>query len=124
MAKITKEQVNALDKLLDSPATLKQLGAALVHSMKDQMIPGMEIDKITLPVVESVRESLLSPIADSIDVSVNSVVSVGWSKDLDRIAINDINTRMKGVSKAQAQKVLKTTFPKGIEGGKRIILKK
>jgi len=124
MAKITKEQVEALDKLLDSPATLRQLGAVLVHTMKDQLIVGKDITNITLPVIESVRESLISPVADSVDVSGNSVVSVGWSKDIDKGLQTRINERIKGISKAEAVKVLKTTFPKGIEGGKRINLKK
>ena len=124
MAKITKEQVAALDKLLDSPASLRQLGAALVHSMKDQLIVGKEITSIELPILESRRESMISPVEDSIDVSVNDVVSVGWSKDLDKTLQVRINEELVGLSKFQAAKVLKQAYPKGLEGGKRINLRK
>jgi hypothetical protein len=120
MPKITQQQVDALDKLLDSPATLRQLGAALVHNMKDQLIAGRDIKEVVVKLSDAKQIDFLSPVADSVGVDVNSVVSVGWSKDTSRIERDRLNERLSGMSKLKARSLIKQTLPKGLENGKRV----
>lgn len=119
MPKITQKQVDALDKLLDSPATLQKMGAALVHNMKDQLIAGRDIDEIKLKLTDAARIDIISPIADSVGVGVNDYVSVSWSKDTSSIR-DRLNTKLRGMSKIQARQFIKEVMPKGLENGKRI----
>ena len=119
MPKITQKQVDALDKLLDSPATLQKMGAALVHNMKDQLIAGRDIDEIKLKLTDAARIDILSPIASSVGVGVNDYVSVSWSKDTSSIR-DRLNTQLRGMSKIQARQFIKEVMPKGLENGKRI----
>jgi hypothetical protein len=122
MPKITQKQIDALDKLLDSPSTLQKMGAALVHNMKDQLIAGKEIKEIVLPLTEAPKLDFASPVSDSIGVGVNDYVSVSWSKDIDKVMRDRINEKIKGTSKLQAARVVKQVMPKGLEAGKRIKL--
>lgn len=120
MPKITQKQVDALDKLLDSPATLQKMGAALVHNMKDQLVAGQEINEIKLRLTDAAKVDFFSPIADSVGVGVNDYVSVSWSKDTSRIERESLNTQLKGLSKIRARQIIKQMMPKGLENGKRI----
>lgn len=122
MPRITQKQIDELDKLLKSPATLQKMGAALVHTMKDQLVAGRDINEIKLPLTEAPKVDFASPVSDSIDVGVNDYVSVGWSKDIDDRIRNRINERIKGLSKLQAARVVKEVMPKGLERGKRVRL--
>jgi hypothetical protein len=89
---------DALDKLLDSPATLQKMGAALVHNMKDQLIAGRDINEIKLKLTDAAKIDIISPIADSVGVGVNDYVSVSWSKDTSSIK-DRLNTQLKGMSR-------------------------
>lgn len=120
MPKITQKQVDALDKLLDSPATLQKMGAALVHNMKDQLVAGKEINEIRLQLTDAAKMDILSPVADSIGVSVNDYVSVSWSKDLAPTFRDKINAQLKDATKVQAASLIKQIMPKGLENGKRL----
>jgi hypothetical protein len=119
MPKITQKQVDALDKLLDSPATLQKMGAALVHNMKDQLIAGREINEIKLKLTDAAKIDIISPVANSVGVGVNDYVSVSWSKDTSSIK-DRLNTQLKSMSKIQAIRFVKQVMPKGLENGKRI----
>jgi hypothetical protein len=119
MPKITQKQVDALDKLLDSSATLQKMGAALVHNMKDQLIVGRDINEIKLKLTDAAKIDLISPVADSVGVGVNDYVSVSWSKDTSSIK-NRLNTQLKDMSKIKATQFIKQVMPKGLENGKRI----
>jgi len=120
MPRITQKQVDSLDKLLDSPATLQKMGAALVHNMKDQLIAGRDINEITLKLTDAAKIDIISPVADSVGVGVNDYVSVSWSKDTSRIERDRFNTQLKGLSKTRARQLIKQIMPKGLENGKRI----
>ena len=122
MPRITQKQVDALDKLLDSPATLQKMGAALVHNMKDQLVAGRDINEIKLQLTDATKVDTLSPVASSVGVGVNDYVSVSWSKDLDDRIRNRINEKMRGVSKLQAARLIKQVMPKGLETAKRLNL--
>jgi hypothetical protein len=122
MPKITQKQVDALDKLLDSPATLQKMGAALVHNMKDQLIAGKEINEIKLKLTDAAKVDTLSPVASSIGVGVNDYISVSWSKDTSKMIRDRINTQLRGASKLQAKRLIKQVMPKGLESGKRLNL--
>lgn len=122
MPKITQKQVDALDKLLDSPATLQKMGAALVHNMKDQLVAGKDINEITLKLTDAAKVDLLSPIADSVGVGVNDYVSVSWSKDIKKPDRDRINAQLGGATRLDAAKLVKQIMPKGLEGGKRLNL--
>lgn len=122
MPKITQKQVDALDKLLDSPATLQKMGAALVHNMKDQLVAGKDINEIRLQLTDAAQLDILSPVADSVGVGVNDYVSVSWSKDLDNRFRDKINSQLKVATKVQAANLLKQIMPKGLENGKRLNL--
>jgi len=122
MPKITQKQVDALDKLLDSPATLQKMGAALVHNMKDQLVAGKEIDEIRLQLTDAAKIDILSPVADSIGVGVNDFVSVSWSKDLDNKFRDRINAELRDANKLKAASLIKQIMPKGLENGKRLNL--
>ncbi|MDD4144500.1 MAG: hypothetical protein PHN68_07685 [Prolixibacteraceae bacterium] len=122
MPKITQKQIDALDKLLNSPATLQKMGAALVHNMKDQLKAGRDIKEIVLPLTEAPKLDFASPVSDSVGVGVNDYVSVSWSKDIDSIMRDKINTKIRGASKLQAARVIKQVMPKGLETGKRLKL--
>jgi hypothetical protein len=119
MPRITQKQVDALDKLLDSPATLQKMGAALVHNMKDQLIAGRDINEIKLKLTDAAKIDVISPVADSVGVGVNDYVSVSWSKDTSSIK-DRLNTQLKGMTKRQANVFIKKVMPKGLENGKRI----
>ena len=122
MPRITQKQIDALDKLLDSPATLQKMGAALVHNMKDQLIAGKDVNEIKLQLTDAAKLDPLSPVADSVGVGVNDYVSVSWSKDIDDRLKNKINENIRGVSKLQASRLIKQVMPKGLETGKRLNL--
>lgn len=122
MPRITKTQVEALDKLLDSPATLQKMGAALVHSMKDQLVAGKEINEIVLKLTDAAKLDPLSPVASSIGVGVNDYVSVAWSKEITTPDRDSINSKLRGIPKLQAARLIKTVMPKGLETGKRLNL--
>lgn len=122
MPRITQKQIDGLDKLLKSPATLQKMGAALVHTMKDQLVAGKDINEIKMLLTDAPKVDFASPVSDSIDVGVNDYVSVGWSKDLDDRIRNKINEKMRGLSKIQASKLVKEVVPEGLERGKRVRL--
>ena len=122
MAKITRTQIDSLDKLLKSPATLQKMGAALVHNMKDQLVAGKDINEIIIPLVDTKPEDFVNPVSDSIGVGVNDYVSVGWSKELSKQIRDSVNLRLKGQSKLQAARIVKEVMPAGLESGKRVRL--
>jgi len=122
MPRITQKQVDALDKLLDSPATLQKMGAALVHNMKDQLVAGKDIKEIKLQLTDAARLDPVSPVADSVGVGVNDYVSVSWSKDTNKMIRDKINTQLSRASKLQAARLIKQVMPKGLETGKRLNL--
>jgi len=121
MVKVTPDQIAKLDKLLDSPQDLQKLGAAVVHTMKQQIKAGVDTKEIRMPLVtaEPVRGAVVE---DSIDVSANDVVSVGWSHDIGSMQRNQMNEKIRGVAPAEQVKMINTLIPKGLETGKRIKL--
>jgi hypothetical protein len=119
--KPTKENIAGLDKLLDSPADLQKLGAAMVHTMKQQLKPNVEITEIRMPIISSGLARQGGAVEDSISVSVNDVVSVGWSADIGSAMKNKINEQIKAQPGAEAA-AIKVAMPKGLEGGKRVLL--
>jgi hypothetical protein len=119
--KPTKENIAQLDKLLDSPADLQKLGAAMVHTMKQQLKPNVEITEIRMPIISSALARQGGAVEDSISVSVNDVVSVGWSADIGSAMKNKINEQIKAQPAAEAA-AIKAAMPKGLEGGKRVLL--
>ena len=105
MVKVTEAQRRQIEAKLDDPKELQMLGAALVHTMLDQLKTGVDVTKITMPIAAAgrIKRGGAGPISDSIGVSANEIVSVGWSKDLKNVP---------GIDKER-------WMPKGLEAGKR-----
>jgi hypothetical protein len=120
--KITREQVASLDHVLDKPQDLQKIGAAVIHIMKQQLKPGVDIDHITLPVIDSHLHSVGGPVEDSISVGVNDVVSVSWSKDIEPPDRQGINERISKLGAREQAEAIKALVPKGLEAGRRVKL--
>jgi len=102
---MTVQQIKELEKTLDSPKELQMLGAALVHTILNTVKPGIPFSSVRVKVVDPrTLAPDTGPYKDSVGGSVDSVVSVGWSKDVSKVPVN-LRTMPKGLEAARRVKL-------------------